>query len=218
VSELHGPNGDRSRLPATDVFEGREVERHPERFVGLTVTLIGKEAIRWENTTITGLDGRELLLSGGEQVTQIFSDAPVRKPIAGRNSRVPCWEIARGSIADAVRRSVRRFTECGKIRVHLAAGGDQPWQDPGMRGYAREVAKGLAADLVEIEPLGDGWLFAGQFESTGPWATWQTVTGIQTPYGICRARERQINNQGGASRCCPMCGVRPRVMPRGDAA
>jgi hypothetical protein len=25
-----------------------------------------------------------------------------------------------------------------------------------------------------------------------------------------RTRERQIKRQGGASRCCPMCGVRPR--------
>jgi predicted GIY-YIG superfamily endonuclease len=26
-----------------------------------------------------------------------------------------------------------------------------------------------------------------------------------------RHRERRIKNQGGASRCCPMCGVRPRA-------
>ncbi|HTP16847.1 MAG TPA: hypothetical protein VMK13_13545 [Streptosporangiaceae bacterium] len=26
-----------------------------------------------------------------------------------------------------------------------------------------------------------------------------------------RARERQIKNQGGASRCCPLCGVTPRT-------
>ena len=25
-----------------------------------------------------------------------------------------------------------------------------------------------------------------------------------------RGRERQIKRQGGASRCCPLCGVRPR--------
>jgi hypothetical protein len=25
-----------------------------------------------------------------------------------------------------------------------------------------------------------------------------------------RTRERQIKRQGGASRCCPMCGVKPR--------
>jgi ribosomal protein L34E len=29
-----------------------------------------------------------------------------------------------------------------------------------------------------------------------------------------RARERQIKRQGGASRCCPMCGVTPRTLPR----
>lgn len=26
-----------------------------------------------------------------------------------------------------------------------------------------------------------------------------------------RARERQIKRQGGLSRCCPLCGVRPRT-------
>jgi predicted GIY-YIG superfamily endonuclease len=26
-----------------------------------------------------------------------------------------------------------------------------------------------------------------------------------------RIRERQIKRQGGASRCCPLCGVRPRA-------
>lgn len=28
--------------------------------------------------------------------------------------------------------------------------------------------------------------------------------------GVSRARERQLKVQGGASRCCPMCGVKPR--------
>jgi predicted GIY-YIG superfamily endonuclease len=27
-----------------------------------------------------------------------------------------------------------------------------------------------------------------------------------------RRRERQIKLQGGASRCCPMCGVKPRAV------
>jgi hypothetical protein len=81
-----------------ETFEGRELERHPGRFVGFTVTMAGKEAIRWENTTITAVDGLDLLLAGGEQVIQIFGDSPVRKPIAGRNGRIPCWEIARGVI------------------------------------------------------------------------------------------------------------------------
>ena len=29
-----------------------------------------------------------------------------------------------------------------------------------------------------------------------------------------RARERQIKRQGGLSRCCPLCGVKPRALPR----
>lgn len=28
-----------------------------------------------------------------------------------------------------------------------------------------------------------------------------------------RVRERQIKNQGGLSRCCPLCGVKPRTLP-----
>ncbi|MGH3525757.1 MAG: hypothetical protein ACRDQ6_00400 [Pseudonocardiaceae bacterium] len=27
-----------------------------------------------------------------------------------------------------------------------------------------------------------------------------------------RGRERQLKRQGGASRCCPLCGVRPRTI------
>lgn len=30
-----------------------------------------------------------------------------------------------------------------------------------------------------------------------------------------RRRERQIKKQGGASRCCPLCGVRPRAPKAG---
>lgn len=45
--------------------------------------------------------------------------------------------------------------------------------------------------LAVVKEAGIGWTLA---------RTW--------PGG--RARERQIKNQGGASRCCPMCDVRPR--------
>lgn len=82
--------------PREGAFAGRELERHPDRFIGLTVTLVGKEAIRWENTTIASVDGDVLLLAGGRQVTQIFSACPVSKPITRRNNRIPCSEVARG--------------------------------------------------------------------------------------------------------------------------
>lgn len=32
----------------------------------------------------------------------------------------------------------------------------------------------------------------------------------RTWQGVSRARERQLKVQGGASRCCPMCGIKPR--------
>jgi hypothetical protein len=82
-------------------FVGRELERRPERFVGLTVTLIGKDAIRWENTTITGVEGVVLLLAGGEQVTQVFTNSPVSKPIVEPLNGVPLWEIACGVVVGA---------------------------------------------------------------------------------------------------------------------
>jgi predicted GIY-YIG superfamily endonuclease len=33
-----------------------------------------------------------------------------------------------------------------------------------------------------------------------------------------RHRERQLKRQGGASRCCPLCGVRPRTSPASPIA
>jgi hypothetical protein len=32
-----------------------------------------------------------------------------------------------------------------------------------------------------------------------------------------RPRERQIKRQGGASRCCPLCGVKPRMVTGGTS-
>jgi hypothetical protein len=52
-------------------------------------------------------------------------------------------------------------------------------------------AGGGARLLAVVHAAGIGWALA---------RTW--------PGG--RARERQIKRQGGASRCCPMCGVTPR--------
>lgn len=55
-----------------------------------------------------------------------------------------------------------------------------------------EHAAGRGARLLEVvASSGIGWRLA---------RTW--------PGG--RARERQIKRQGGLSRCCPLCGVRPR--------
>ncbi|WP_433259252.1 hypothetical protein ACQPYK_49635 (plasmid) [Streptosporangium sp. CA-135522] len=81
-----------------ETFQSYEIEQHPERLVGRTVTMVGKRPIRWEDTTITAVEGIHLILSGGEQITQLLDDSPVRTPIGGPNSRVPAWEIARGII------------------------------------------------------------------------------------------------------------------------
>lgn len=47
-------------------------------------------------------------------------------------------------------------------------------------------------------------LMAVIFEAGIPWKLARTWTGT-------RSRERQLKRQGGASRRCPMCGVRPRL-------
>jgi predicted GIY-YIG superfamily endonuclease len=56
-----------------------------------------------------------------------------------------------------------------------------------------EHAAGRGARLLEVvSQAGIGWQLA------------RTWTGG-------RARERQLKRQGGASRCCPCCGVVPRM-------
>jgi predicted GIY-YIG superfamily endonuclease len=50
------------------------------------------------------------------------------------------------------------------------------------------------------------------------------ITGAGIGYRLARTwpgnrtRERQIKRQGGLSRCCPLCGVRPRHPIAGRAA
>ncbi|MFG1977064.1 hypothetical protein ACGFJC_47695 [Nonomuraea fuscirosea] len=83
-------------------FQGREIERHPEQFIGCNVTMAGKDAIRWEETTIVSIHRGVLHLEGGEQVTNIFAPEPTREPITDlRHNHVPVWEIARGIIHSA---------------------------------------------------------------------------------------------------------------------
>jgi predicted GIY-YIG superfamily endonuclease len=56
-----------------------------------------------------------------------------------------------------------------------------------------EHASGAGARLLAVvHAAGIGWTLARTWPGT-------------------RTRERQIKRQGGASWCCPMCGVRPRA-------
>ncbi len=80
-------------------FRSSEIERRPETFVGKTVTMAGKDPVRWENTTITRYEDGKLFLSGGEQVTRIFEDEPTHKPIT-ESWVFPC-DVARGVIHEA---------------------------------------------------------------------------------------------------------------------
>jgi hypothetical protein len=62
-----------------------------------------------------------------------------------------------------------------------------------LAGRLAEHAQGRGARLLEVvREAGIGWRLA---------RTWEGG----------RDRERQLKNQGGASRCCPECGVKPRV-------
>jgi predicted GIY-YIG superfamily endonuclease len=56
-----------------------------------------------------------------------------------------------------------------------------------------EHAAGRGARLLQVvHHAGIGWTLA---------RTWA---------GVTRIRERQLKRRGGASRCCPLCGVTPR--------
>lgn len=57
---------------------------------------------------------------------------------------------------------------------------------------AHQVGQG-ARLLAVVKAAGIGWELARTWPGT-------------------RTRERQLKRQGGASRCCPMCGVRPRAV------
>jgi predicted GIY-YIG superfamily endonuclease len=65
------------------------------------------------------------------------------------------------------------------------------WTDDLGARLAQHAASNGARLLAVVHAAGIGWQLA---------RTW--------PGG--RARERQIKRQGGASRYCPMCGVKPR--------
>ena len=74
------------------------------------------------------------------------------------------------------------------------------------RGTARHYI-GWAADLegrLAMHGAGQGARLLAVVHAAGiSWTLARTWPGG-------RARERQIKRQGGASRCCPMCGVKPR--------
>jgi hypothetical protein len=67
------------------------------------------------------------LLAGGEQVTQVFTDSPVRKPIAGSYGRLPRWDIAR----EVVEQDSPASADAG--------------QDEGLRGYVDGARRGPEA-------------------------------------------------------------------------
>ncbi|GLW07091.1 hypothetical protein Misp01_22210 [Microtetraspora sp. NBRC 13810] len=87
----------RPPLSAQTHFQSHDIHYHAEELVGLTVTMAGKSAIRWENTVITALNGTDLVLHGGHQVTHLFEAEPTRTPIT-EPTRVRSWEIAHGTI------------------------------------------------------------------------------------------------------------------------
>lgn len=82
-------------------------------------------------------------------------------------------------------------------------------------GTDRQKAKhytGYTADLdarLALHATGNGArLLAVVHEAGIGWTVARTWTGG-------RARERQLKRQGGASRRCPLCGVRPRTAAAG---
>lgn len=61
----------------------------------------------------------------------------------------------------------------------------------------------LDARLAEHAASRDARLLAVVADAGIGWALARTWTGD-------RRRDRQLKNQGGASRCCPLCGIHPR--------
>lgn len=84
-----------------EVFQGYQLERNPDEFIGKTVTLAGKDAIRWERVTVSGVTREgDLILRGGYVVTGVFRQEPDRIPLTDKDplSRVAGYDIARGVI------------------------------------------------------------------------------------------------------------------------
>jgi len=78
---------------------------------------------------------------------------------------------------------------------------DQPYKHA--RHYIGWTGSGLGARLAAHE-RGDGARLLAVVRGAG--IGWQLAR--TWPGG--RIRERQLKRQGGASRCCPLCGVTPR--------
>ena len=78
--------------------------------------------------------------------------------------------------------------------------------DPPGLGHAKHYT-GWASDLparLALHEAGQGARLLAVAKAAGiGWTLARTWPGT-------RARERQLKRQGGASRRCPMCGVRPR--------
>ncbi len=101
----------------------------------------------------------------------------------------------RGSASDTPARLPRHLS-CGKARPASSAAPAncrkvQQWTTD-LDARLAEHAAGRGARLLEVvKAAGIGWTLARTWAGT-------------------RTRERQLKNQGGASRHCPECGVRPR--------
>ena len=80
---------------------------------------------------------------------------------------------------------------------------DHPYKHA--RHYLGWAADGHLDSRIEAHRSGQGARLMAVIEAAGIGfrlaRTWQGT----------RARERQLKRQGGASRCCPMCGIKPRM-------
>jgi hypothetical protein len=77
-------------------------------------------------------------------------------------------------------------------------------------GHARHYtgwARNLDAHLAHHEAGSGARLLAVVKDAGIGWTLARTWPGDRT-------RERQLKNEGGASRRCPMCGVKPRVIDK----
>lgn len=94
-------------------FQSWEVERAPEDFVGMKVTMAGKSGGLWERTAIVAFERGQFHLEGGFWIRNIVVDEPDLEPIGARYNRVYPFDIARGVI----------HTEEGKRDVSVGPAG-----------------------------------------------------------------------------------------------
>ena len=131
--------------------------------------------------------------------------ARARRPRRGRHVHREAYRVARDWMAGEA-----AMTGAGQEALYLLHF-DRPYKHArhytGWTGSSESLTARLARHAAGTAP-----------------GSWRTLTRPGSPGELARtregprARERQLKRQGGASRHCPMCGVKPRPAAAGHQA